>query len=125
MKFSKVAGRTAIYVPDHPKVNNRGYILYSRYLMEQHLGRYLSEDEEVHHKDDDCSNDDFDNLQLTTSTEHPTLMEEKLKKRKLDYQAIRELREQGFGSKRIAKALGYSRASVQSAIKYMQNDLAQ
>ncbi|MHA2219458.1 MAG: hypothetical protein ACXACY_26410 [Candidatus Hodarchaeales archaeon] len=43
MKESKVAkGRIAVYVPDHPAANNRGYILKSRYVLEQSLGRQLA-----------------------------------------------------------------------------------
>lgn len=43
---------------------------YARYLMEQYLGRKLREDEEVHHKDHDKTNDVIENLEVINSTEH-------------------------------------------------------
>ena len=43
---------------------------YSRYLMEQHLGRTLSPDEEVHHVDFDKTNDVLENLIVLTKEEH-------------------------------------------------------
>lgn len=39
---------------------------YARFLMEQHLGRNLTADEEVDHIDDDQMNDDLTNLQVLT-----------------------------------------------------------
>lgn len=39
---------------------------YARYLMSVKLGRFLTEEEHVDHKDEDKSNDDIDNLQILT-----------------------------------------------------------
>ena len=38
--------------------------------MEEYLGRKLREDEEVHHKDHDKTNDVIENLEVINSTEH-------------------------------------------------------
>lgn len=43
---------------------------YARYLMEEYLGRKLREDEEVHHKDHDKTNDVIENLEVINSIEH-------------------------------------------------------
>lgn len=114
MKLSKVAGRVAVYVPDHPKANNRGYVLRYRLVMEEHLGRYLREDEEVHHLNEDPTDDRLENLEVMSIAEHARLHAKA--RRKLDYDKIRELRQWGFGHKRIAKMLGYPRSSVQKAV---------
>lgn len=45
----------------------------ARYVMEQHLGRPLLSTEVVHHKDEDKSNDDIDNLELMSIPEHMRL----------------------------------------------------
>ena len=45
-------------------------VLEHRHIMEQHLGRALMEDEEVHHKDKNRSNNSIDNLELMTKAEH-------------------------------------------------------
>lgn len=43
---------------------------YSRYLMEQKLGRELATNEEVDHIDEDKTNDDINNLQVLIKAEH-------------------------------------------------------
>lgn len=49
---------------------HRTTVSYSRYLMSCHLGRYLTDNEEVDHKDTDNSNDDVSNLQILTVEDH-------------------------------------------------------
>lgn len=50
--------------------SDRTTVSYSRYLMACKEGRYLSDNEEVDHKDTDCTNDDIDNLQILSIEEH-------------------------------------------------------
>lgn len=55
----------------HYDDGSRGTTLYSRYLMEQKLGRRLDpNDETVDHIDGDNTNDDLDNLQLLTRADN-------------------------------------------------------
>lgn len=49
---------------------DRTIISHARYLMSVSLGRFLRADEHVDHKDDDCSNDSIDNLQILTQAEN-------------------------------------------------------
>lgn len=67
-------GYVLIVAPDdhpHPADTHRPsglkYILEHRYLMEQHLGRYLEPGEVVHHIDGNPSNNAIENLRLFTS----------------------------------------------------------
>lgn len=46
------------------------FILEHRELMQEHLGRNLSEDEVVHHIDGDVTNNSIDNLMVCTRSEH-------------------------------------------------------
>ncbi len=50
--------------------NDRTTISYARYLLSTKLGRFLTEDEHVDHKDNDKSNDDISNLQILTSEQN-------------------------------------------------------
>lgn len=49
---------------------NKKQVRLHRYLMEQCIGRSLSFNEIVHHKDGDIFNNDLSNLELITRAEH-------------------------------------------------------
>lgn len=52
------------------ETNTHGSQSYPRFLMEQKLGRELRDDEEVHHKDEDRTNNSLDNLTVLSTAEH-------------------------------------------------------
>lgn len=56
--------RWYILNPNHPFVNKNRYILRSRLVMEEIIGRYLKPEEVIHHIDGDTTNDDPKNLML-------------------------------------------------------------
>ena len=121
LKESVVAGgRIAVYVPDHPAANNRGYILRARYRMEKKLGRRLKTREHVHHIDGDWTNDDPSNLEVLPIGEHTKHHKPWEHNRRLDYGLLADLRVQGLGYKRIAKATGYPLSSVKSAVRVIE-----
>lgn len=57
-------GRVSVLRPDHPYANQRGYVLRSHLVIEQAIGRYVLPGEEVHHLDENPSNDTSENLVL-------------------------------------------------------------
>jgi len=64
-------GYEIVYYPKHPNARKGSGIVYlHRLIMENLLDRYLSEDEIVHHKDENRSNNNPLNLELTTQSEH-------------------------------------------------------
>ena len=76
--------------------------------------------EEVHHKNEDVLDDRLDNYELLTDVEHARLHAH-VGTRRLDYDAIAALREEGLGYKRIAKRLGYARSSVRDACHRLES----
>lgn len=59
---------------NHPKtwISSDGIQLH-RVIMEQHLGRFLTTDETVHHIDGTRTNNDISNLQVVSRAEHAKL----------------------------------------------------
>ena len=66
-------GYVRIYFPDHPKSDSRGWILEHDLIMECNIGRWLREDEVVHHKNKIKTDNRIENLQLLTRKEHAKL----------------------------------------------------
>ena len=48
----------------------RKWIYFHRIIVERMLGRPLSKEEQVHHKDGNPQNNSLNNLQIVTSAEH-------------------------------------------------------
>lgn len=74
-KDRMLSGYRVIYKPDHfnhslNKKGYNGYVYEHRYVMECHLGRCLSHNEVVHHKDGNKLNNSLDNLELTDRANH-------------------------------------------------------
>jgi len=70
-------GHTVVYggyifelCPSHPKANPFGFVPQHRLVVERSLGRYLPAAAQVHHKDEDPTNNSLDNLQVMTRREH-------------------------------------------------------
>lgn len=57
-------------VPSHPKATRHGYVLLHRVVVENALGRLLTSDEVVHHKDENKKNCHPDNLEVMLRSEH-------------------------------------------------------
>ena len=55
-------GYKMVKCPNHPHCDGKGYIREHILVMEKYLGRYLTEDEVVHHIDENKANNVFTNL---------------------------------------------------------------
>ena len=99
--------RRGIRVKGHPKANSKGYIFFSRFIMELYLGRYLESNETVHHENEIVDDDRFENLKLISGSLHNSIH-----KRKMNYSVIWALRNYGFSYGRIAKQTGYNAGSI-------------
>lgn len=63
-------GYLQIYLPDHPMAVADGYVSLHRLIIAGHLGRMLLKSEHVHHKDGDKLNNDIENLEIISLSEH-------------------------------------------------------
>lgn len=66
-RIVKTKGYRAIYFPEHPRSWSTGYVYLHRVVMELKIGRILNEEEVVHHKDENRSNNSPDNLEIKSS----------------------------------------------------------
>lgn len=64
---------TFAVVQEHPKATPRGYVREHVIVMENELGRILTEDEIVHHINGDRKDNRIENLQLLSRSEHTRL----------------------------------------------------
>ena len=56
--------------PKHPKANSKGLYPLHRVVMENELGRPLLDDEDVHHKNEDKTDNRPANLEVLSKSEH-------------------------------------------------------
>jgi HNH endonuclease len=59
-----------ILVPWHPNKDRQNKVHLHRIIVEAKLGRFLKEDEIVHHKDGNPENNHWDNLEVMSQAEH-------------------------------------------------------
>lgn len=62
-------GYVKVWEPEHPRAN-KGWIPEHIYIMERHLGRPITRDEEVDHKNGLRADNRVSNLQVMTKAEH-------------------------------------------------------
>jgi hypothetical protein len=68
-----VSGYKYVSCPEHPNSTKAGYILESRFIMEKHINRYLTNNEIIHHKNKNTFDNRIENLEILTKEEHSTL----------------------------------------------------
>jgi len=74
------AGYVEVFLPGHHRARGNGYVFEHILVAEKTLGRKLTDDEEVHHKDGNKKNNSPDNLQVLTKSQH-TILHNKSKPR--------------------------------------------
>ena len=63
-------GYVLAYAPFHPKAHKDGYVMLHSVIVEQSIGRYLSPDEVVHHKNHIRNDNRIENLELMNKHKH-------------------------------------------------------
>lgn len=64
-------GYIRVYKPDHPKAwIHTGHVYEHRLVMEEHLGRYLTDNEHIHHRNGVKHDNRLSNLELKPAKDH-------------------------------------------------------
>ena len=74
-----INGYAYLYSPNHPNKIFGRYVQEHRLVMEKKIGRLLSKQEIVHHKDENTLNNSIDNLEIVTRAEHNKIHKTKKK----------------------------------------------
>lgn len=69
-KVITTGGYVYVMKPEHPNASKSGYVMEHRLIMEEHLGRLLKKDEDIHHINKIKTDNRLENLQLLTKSEH-------------------------------------------------------
>lgn len=82
-KKKRTDGYITIYCPKHPFATKDGYVMEHILIMERAIGRYITREEVVHHKNHIRTDNRLENLELMTFKAHSGLhMKERWLKRK-------------------------------------------
>lgn len=73
-------GYQVICIKTHPNSDGQGCIFEHRVIMEMFIGRYLTKDEIIHHKNGIKHDNRLSNLEITTNAEHTRLHHTGLKR---------------------------------------------
>lgn len=66
-------GYVLAYAPLHPHAHADGYIMLHTIIMERSIGRYLKENEVVHHKNRNRQDNRIENLELMDKKKHMSM----------------------------------------------------
>jgi hypothetical protein len=63
-------GYIMLYKPNHPNASKHGLVMEHRFVMSNHLGRALNDEERVHHVNENKKDNRIENLQIMGHGEH-------------------------------------------------------
>lgn len=112
----KDSGYMLIYDPNHPNCDKKGYVPVHRLVVEKHLGRILSKNEVVHHINKDKTNNNFENLQVLTSSEHAHIHSPEEKK-VINIEIAKQMLDTGYKMPDVANYFKLSVGGLRNKLK--------
>lgn len=111
-------GYILVYFKGHPMARGNGYVPLHRLIVSSFLGRNLTREEIVHHKNGDKTDNRIENLELTTKSQHALIHNSTREYRhKTNAKIIRKLYLQGYSGRSIASMLNMGKTTVLNCIK--------
>lgn len=92
-KGGRIGGKglyVSLLVPEHPFARKSGYVHEHRLVIERKIGRYLKDDEIVHHINEKKDDNRISNLLLMDKKEHDRLHTIKRNKKRVKLPVIKK-----------------------------------
>lgn len=70
LKLKSSDGYILLYIPNHPRSDERGYVKEHIVIMEKHIGQKLDCDKVIHHINGIKTDNRIENLKLMSNSEH-------------------------------------------------------
>ena len=107
MSLSKVEeGYVLVWCPNHPNRDAKGYLREHRLVVEEFIGRYLTEKEVVHHIDNNSFNNEIDNLMVFQNNKEHASFHNKIRRFGFTNPVKRQINNRWIDLKKLDEELG-------------------
>jgi transposase-like protein len=112
----KDSGYVCILSPSHPRADKVGYVPEHTLVMEKRIGRYLKENEVVHHINGIKGDNRIENLKLMTVFQHKC-MHSGRERKTVDLQKAHEMFKSGYTIPEVCKEVGVCEKTLVKKLK--------
>jgi transposase len=112
----KDSGYVKILLPDHPRSDKDGYVPEHTLVMERNIGRYLKDNEVVHHINGIKGDNSIENLQLMTAFQHKC-MHSGRERKIVDLQKAHDMFKNGHTIPEVCEAVGVCEKTLVKKLK--------